>query len=246
MKTFNLILILLYSICSFGQKIDLNDRLRLEFLFKGNTDDSGPLGINGVIHGDVTYTPDRYNNPNSAALFDGDMDYIIVPKNDKLNFGKSDFSIAFWFKTNYSGSQMMIMKGNDSPPNYAQYWVRLNSTWDNYALVFLAGDDFPPSSIVSYQYSETISDDTWHHIAGVREGTAMSLYVDGELVNSEVQTIENVDNVFDMIIGAQFPRAEYYYHNFFKGALDDIRIYARALNECEVEALFSGKFPPER
>jgi hypothetical protein len=32
----------------------------------------------------------------------------------------------------------------------------------------------------------------------------------------------------------------------FHGKIDDLFIYNRAINECEIEALYRGSFPPER
>ncbi len=87
---------------------------------------------------------------------------------------------------------------------------------------------------------EEIGDGEWHHVAAVvREGSPpnlhdhVTLYKDGEL--AQIHDIGLLDlwpidtgDALDLRIGDEF-----------EGAIDDLRIYDRALSDEEIEALFN-------
>ncbi len=63
------------------------------------------------------------------------------------------------------------------------------------------------------------------------------LYVNGVLVNRTTQSTSFTANANPLFIGRnQDPGYPYY----FKGIIDEIRIYKRVLNQAEVSALFSN------
>ena len=53
------------------------DGLVAEYLFNSNADDTSGSGFHGLVSG-ATPGPDRFGTPNSAFMFDGKDDYIIV------------------------------------------------------------------------------------------------------------------------------------------------------------------------
>jgi hypothetical protein len=70
----------------------------------------------------------------------------------------------------------------------------------------------------------------WHHIGYVYTGTQHRLYVDGTLVGTS--TIVPVSaSVASFQIGRSASRTEY-----FKGSIDDVRVYSRALTQDELKA----------
>lgn len=65
--------------------------------------------------------------------------------------------------------------------------------------------------------------DTWHHIAGVYDGSEVRLYVDGELVSTVERTGERTTNALPFLIGADVNgRGEATSH--FEGVIDDVRL----------------------
>jgi hypothetical protein len=87
-----------------------------------------------------------------------------------------------------------------------------------------------------YLSDDNISLDVWNHVAGTYKPGDLRLYIDGKLARNVTTNI--VGNLFlmkgDLFIGAEhsYPNAE-----FFKGMIDEIRIYDRALSEAEISAL---------
>ena len=59
------------------------DGLVAEYLFNSNADDSSGSGFHGLVSG-ATPGPDRFGTPNSAFMFDGKDDYIIVSPPPRL------------------------------------------------------------------------------------------------------------------------------------------------------------------
>jgi hypothetical protein len=74
--------------------------------------------------------------------------------------------------------------------------------------------------------------ETWTHVAGVFDGTSIRLFVNGALDRSERCPRVPTDGPSPVTIG-QAPSGG----NRFTGAIDDVRLYSRALSEAEVAAL---------
>jgi hypothetical protein len=82
----------------------------------------------------------------------------------------------------------------------------------------------------------------------MRKGDKIYSYVDGNLLGVKNSITETLDMQHTWNIGTFSGNNPYYkYLNYnFYGMIDDIFIYKRALNDCEIEALYTGEFPPER
>src|SRR5262245_47835685 len=86
----------LYSV-AFGQ-VNLTQGLVAYYPFNGNANDASGNGNNGLLQNGVTFTADKYNNPNNAVHFDGINDFIQVANNGSLS-PRSGFSFVVQFKT---------------------------------------------------------------------------------------------------------------------------------------------------
>lgn len=98
---------------------------------------------------------------------------------------------------------------------------------------------------------QTVNDGGWHHVAAILEDASnptlvnVSLYVDGILqiiVNPPATAIDTLSG-YNVIIGQWFHQSIWAnYPYFFKGSIDDVRIYDRALSEAELQALAGASF----
>ena len=87
------------------------------------------------------------------------------------------------------------------------------------------------------------ADGKWHHAVGVWDGTHSRLYLDGELQRS-LRTSGTIGYSRHAPFkighsnsnGAPHARDEFYY---FKGAIDDVKFYSRALSAGEIRSLFA-------
>ena len=205
--------------------------------FSGNTADSSGMGNHGTIvsgSGTVTPTTDRFNNPNSAYLFN----------NGRISIGATGFptgngqrTLCAWFKRN-STPQTTYMNifgfGNNTTDGCRSY------------LSF----DFNPSFIGNenrnacnlYQWTP---DTNWHFLCAVfPQGATMTgqflIYFDGVL-RSDSSSFPNTllnSNTTDATIGCLGTINNY----FFYGKIDDVRLYSTALTAVQILELYNA--PP--
>ncbi|MFG0331849.1 MAG: LamG-like jellyroll fold domain-containing protein [Maioricimonas sp. JB049] len=73
----------------------------------------------------------------------------------------------------------------------------------------------------------------WHHVAAIRTGSTIALYVDGALAARE-----EADEIGDFDLDCEKPiRIGAGPNDFFKGRLSDVRLYGRALSAAEIRKL---------
>lgn len=162
--------------------------------------------------------------------------YQDIPNNESLSL--SNFSISTWFKTNtnYTEPGHIVNKGGmgtDEEGMNLNYGIWIN---ENNAIAggFEAesGDDFIVNSSKNY------NDGNWHHSLLTFNGSSLLLYIDGKLVANQSSITEEPDNTGDqpLRIGANSLDE----NKFFKGDVDEIRVWDRALNESEAKNTYSG------
>ncbi len=221
---------LFYSNISFGQcSVDLNSDLLASYPFTGNANDVTGNGYDGIAENGVTLTTDRFGASNAAYEFDGVDDYI----NTFSTFDYSERTLSLWiqpYSTVGSGGSgtVLIHVAITQDADALNYGI-LRVQIDNGMLKLFSGG-------ISGTHSQNISANTWVHLVLVRNGTINQYYVDGVLVGSAPAdgTGSTFNPVDDFIIGAGRSTID----QFYNGKIDDILIYNRALNECEVAELF--------
>ena len=84
-----------------------------------------------------------------------------------------------------------------------------------------------------------ISADEWHHVAGIFDGTGSYIYIDGEEMASleYAGTITTADGYPFQIGFWRLDNPEY-----FKGLIDEVRVYDRALFREEIRQLYYEGF----
>ncbi len=168
-----------------------------------------------------------------ALFFDGQGDYVRVGDKDRLDFGASeDFTISTWFKTSALGARMLVNK-------------REKGKTAGYDLYLYIGEicarisDGPPV-VLAQSAGQSFSDNQWHHAVAVFDRSdVITVYVDANLVATSppISDIGNVDNGYPFAIGARLSSDTAAY---FKGPIDDVRVYGRTLSADEVQQLYQA------
>jgi len=86
--------------------------------------------------------------------------------------------------------------------------------------------------------TDSYDDNQWHFVAGTYEASTVSLYVDGVFIGSVPGSV--VYRTEKITIGADGG-----VDNFFRGAIDDVRIYNRVLDAAEIQQLYAGVVSPD-
>jgi len=83
--------------------------------------------------------------------------------------------------------------------------------------------------------SQMVADGQWHHVVAVYDG-ALRIYIDGRLRASSPRQINT--STSSLFIGSQAGGIQ-----AAEGAIDDVRIYNRALSATEVKTLYEFEKP---
>jgi hypothetical protein len=207
--------------------------------FTGNASDNSGNNNNGIVTG-AALTVDRFGNANSAYDFNG-ASYIKVNNSSSLN-AKNGITISAWFKTTdphvVSTSGILISKSKTSSSRsyYIDFIDKTNGGGDSLLFTeFDSNDKLYRSTLFSSYY-----DNNWHLLTTTYDSISgnIKIYVDGTLKTSkQIGHIQFEQNTVPLTIGcSDFDNG---YNNYFNGSLDDIRIYDRAISDCEVTALFT-------
>lgn len=231
MKQLLLLIILSLSLSLFGQPPSYvpTNSLIAWWPFNGNANDESGNGHNGIESGGVLLTTDRMGSSNSAFFFDGIDDVITVPDDNALDVQVGSFSISLWVLT--YGNRQYINKALDANQSEG-YFIASNGAGE-----VLTGVSYG-SGQSSYQIgSSSIYDSIWHHIVMVYDiPTSYDVYIDGELDNGmgSINTPPTLNgNNLDLRFGASASGF------FFSSTIDDIGIWSRALDSCEIKELYT-------
>jgi len=171
-----------------------------------------------------------------ALTFDGANDYVDMGDSVKSDLGTS-YTISAWIKADDVVANNVIAAYRQSSLSNPSVLFQLDH-YDADAR-FIVRDD--SGNIAQVICSNAITAGIWYHVAGMRDGDTLNLYVNGVSVGSETQTFGTI-NSNNLKVGAhQFggnpPGA------FFGGTIDDVRIYDRSLSGGEIEELYQETLP---
>ncbi len=180
----------------------------------------------------------------SALSFDGRGDTIVVPYDDRFAT-TSAFTLALWaLWRSIDRDNLRMMIGKPYSEDSLNSWEIYFRDWERDGTVELhfAQADRSPRDRVSVPLSFGANE--WVHIAGTWDGTTAALWVNGERVGTRVDEEVRFDQR-PIFLGSDNNGSRS--TSFFNGDLDDVRIYDRALDEAEIDALASrGETTEER
>jgi hypothetical protein len=205
--------------------------------FNGNANDESG-NSDGVVNG-PTLTTDRFGSANSAYNFDGINDFIRVLDNSTLRPEK--ISLVAWVKTS-SRLGIILGKTNFANANNEQYALSLDSRKAPLEVLFGIKQNsncLPSSGWRNSGTINSISDNKWHFIVGTFDGTSLKLYIDGALVNTNNSL---PTNKIDGCVGGNIEIGRWWSSDplYFRGIIDDLRIYNRALSQNEIQYLYAN------
>ncbi len=211
----------------------------IDISYKGNylEDENAPTYSVSAIRG-------------TGLTFDGTADHLCSDSDNNgacdvdtdYSFTTGSFSISTWFKHgSVTGTDTIIDRTYTTTPAAGDgFRITMNSSGN---IVFGIDDDatgFPSDSVTS---SGVYTDDLWHHIVAVKNGTvSISLYIDGQLVGtdssitansiSDSSTILGVGS--DCSVGAACATGA----NFWDGELDELTITANTVTDSQVRNMY--------
>jgi hypothetical protein len=205
--------------------------------FNGNANDASGNGNNATLNGSPQLISDRLGNPNAAYNLNGAGDYLTAPASSSLNIA-SDLTIALWIKPRLTGNN-----------NYLTIVSYSDDTTDQYAF------DFTPGNILQYTYYNSFYHDThdssntawpsnaWQHACMVvtPETQTVTFYRNGSQISAVAQSFSpGIPTAIIPTLYIGLNPGENYY---LPAAIDNVRIFNRALSASEVLGLYNAELP---
>ena len=198
--------------------------------FSGNAVDGSGQGYHGEIY-TATLTTDMHGTSNQAYDFDpddGDNDYIEID-----NPVEDNFSISFWFQstqnlgttTNWYTGKGLVDAKTGADQNDFGVGLGLGKV--------MFGTGNPDTTITT---TATFNDGEWYHAVATRTKAtgSLKLYIQG----AEVASGSGNTNTLGAPTVMRIASSPEYNTEFFKGKIDDVRLYNRVLNLTEIQELY--------
>ncbi|MBI5324006.1 MAG: hypothetical protein HZB41_01780 [Ignavibacteriae bacterium] len=222
-----------YNTTSLGYEVEIiqsDDNISLCGLtsfypFNGNANDEGGNGNHGTVYG-ASLTTDRFGNPNRAYSFNGISNDIKLT--GKFGGGR-EMSVSAWFNVNdYTGDFQGIFESEGGYTDMdGNIHLQCNDGGNNVVYYNTGHCLLPILSPTPFNQ--------WRHVAITAKSGEIRLYENGELKGECNDTYEFISESNKIKIGSGVNG------RFFRGMLDDIRVYNRALTEAEVQVLSNDK-----
>ena len=218
--------------------------------FTGNANNA----VGTMHHGNVigaSLATDRFGNPNSAYIFDGIDDHIIVPHHPDLDFDVADdHSISFWINAPQYQNELsttnndVITKWEDNGGNSQGYPYTFRLFNQTAGLPNSNGQlkgirwDKSCNNNSSSNTNSLLNDLQFHHIVMTKSGQTISIYVDNILDTtfSDLSSCSTT-NSNDLYFGTRGGSVNI---NYYTGKLDDIVIFNYAISLSQINCLYTA------
>ena len=178
---------------------------------------------NGAISGATWVTTGKFGK---ALSFDGVNDWVTIADTSALDL-TTDMTLEAWVYPTATPTtwSTVLLKEQPGALVYALY---AGSPANRPSVQFNVGTSSSGERILSGPAALPLN--TWSHLAGTYDGITLRLYINGVLKSSQVATgiIRTSSN--PLRIGGNGVWGE-----FFKGRIDDVRIYNRALTASAIQ-----------
>lgn len=194
-----------------------------QFNLDGNVLDSSGNGIIATNPADVTWTTDRFGNPNAALDFGTSGEAVL---GTGINLANSSSSISLWIEKNYVGNGSnggwFLRVGDNGAAGQSMHLATDYGQSIRYSFFY---DDFDINS-------PTLLENTWYNLTVTFDNTTdeRAIYVNGSLVATDTAA-------YGFTGDSSFA---FGYQNI---NLSDVSFYNRALTPTEVTQIFNEPNP---
>ena len=221
-----------------GVKIDakpdntrLSDGLIGHWSFDGDSPGTSTAGnLIGELTGNIQTMESPIGKHSKAISLDGSDDSVIVARDDSMNVGKGNFTVSAWIRPTQLKQGGIVCLGRY---NWTHGWYFDMPNNQGVLRIETVSPDNKSNGTVASRPG-VIRANQWQHVAAVvrRTENQTHLYVNGYLVASGTVAATNLDNPSVALHLGRIQDAQ-----LFKGQIDEVRIYRRALETSELQAL---------
>ncbi|MFF5533302.1 exo-alpha-sialidase [Streptomyces cinerochromogenes] len=175
--------------------------------------------------------PDEADGVSGKALeFDGTDDAVRLPYRAGLPLGTKDFTVSLWFRyTATAGEQPLLWTGGTGT-SQPQVWLRGEPASKRVQGLITVRNGAGAPQTAYVRTGSAYNDGTWHQAVLRRGGGRLSLSVDGtESSVADVPGSVSRNSPFGVHLGQRMDSRA-----FLTGALDEVRVWDRALTDEEL------------
>lgn len=194
--------------------------------FNGSVKDTSGNGYDGVIAGNVQPTTDRNGKTSSAFYFNGGA--VSAPVNS--TFFNKDFTVSIWAQTEEftspyprlitaEGCMVLEFARDANPPRQINFYLSV------------------PGSGAIAGYNVPINATNWNNIVIANSNGFSFFYLNGTFLGKSLTARPLSGTGTTSFIKFGNVALDIFH---FKGKIDDVRIYKRALTETEVKYLYQN------
>jgi hypothetical protein len=191
---------------------------------------------NGTLVGGVTFAPGEVGQAFSLNGVDAYVNFGSAPV-----FAVQDFTLDAWvfIDPSLNTGERRVLSRDDvlvEPANLRQMYCLKTSS-------YAGGEGHARLEIMIGGVLSTVTAPSaltagFHHLAGTRSGSLLSLYVDGVLVASTTTTITSLISPNAPLVLGQVSPA--YNGEFLNGLVDEADLWSRALSLAEIQSIFNA------
>ncbi|WP_405156658.1 family 43 glycosylhydrolase [Paenibacillus sp. FSL K6-0108] len=168
-------------------------------------------------------TTSAISSKNQAAAFNGTNSYIQLPG---IITDTTDFTFSAWVNWSGGGAWQRIFDFGNGLTRH----MFLTPVQHTGALQFTIHDQGRDQSLIA---AEPLPSNQWVHVAVTLQGDTGTLYVNGKVVASSTEITFNPKNL--QVTEAYLGKSRYTADPFYKGSLDNVKVYDKALTSAEIQ-----------
>ncbi len=167
---------------------------------------------------------------------DGKVD--LVELDPSILNGIEDFTIMAWIKTSQEGEnrRFTILSGaNEDTDN--EVWFYFTDSNKFYPWIKNQRDG-------TISLPKALNDGVWHHIVWTRRGEQNCIVVDGDVEHKGCKSLpKGALHIEGLVLGQDQDRLLGGYESYqeFNGFMDELKIFSRALEDSEIEAIYMNE-----
>lgn len=169
----------------------------------------------------------------NALQFDGINDRVDFGTSSNLELSFNDLSISAWVKMDATqlSYPTILSKGGTSNSN-AGYWFYFSGSY----LKLVIGDG--TTRITAVSNAVHVQDDIWHHVAvTINRDSSARFFIDGVNVGTTDISSFKDKNIINLTRPLTVGSASTSSTTFFKGLIDDVRLYNTVLSDEIIDSL---------
>ena len=187
----------------------------------GTTADASSNGNTGSLISMSTSTSPVLGKIGQAMSFNGTSQYVST---GIYSIYAAPYTISAWIKPSATQTAGLVAQRNGCGPGNESYILTMESN----VLKLYAGN-------VSTAQTGTIQNNVWTHVVGIYNGSTLQLYVNGAQSGTPTAATP-ASSATATQIGKDGGTCT----SYFRGSIDDVRIYNRALSATEIQKLYQA------